>query len=82
MAFTLDIADEVRAAIAAAPPELRRDLIEAVREAVSDRLIGVEEAAELLGITRAAMRRRVSRGQAGAVRIGRSVRLRLSELLR
>ena len=82
MAFTLDIGEEVRAAVAAALPDLRRELIEAIRAAASDRFVGVVEAAEILGITPAALRKRVARGQIRVMRIGRSVRMRVSDLSR
>jgi len=49
--------------------------------AAQDRLIGVDEAAEILGMTVGALRKAAERGTLPSARIGRRLRFRRSELL-
>lgn len=81
MSLTLDLAGDVRAAVASMVPELRAAMVEAVRTAMRDRLVGIEEAAEIVGCTPGALRKRIARGTLPVVRCGRTVRVRTSDLL-
>lgn len=71
-------------------PEGRGELRSVVREAVSEiirktldeELLDTKQAAGLLGMTPAAVRKAVERGQLPCVRMGRRLRFRRSELLR
>jgi excisionase family DNA binding protein len=81
MALTLDVESDVRAAVAAVVPELRAAVVEAVRAAMMDRLVTVEEAAGIAGCSSGALRKRIARGTLRAVRIGHTVRLRTSDLV-
>jgi excisionase family DNA binding protein len=81
MSLTLDIAGDVRAAVASVVPDLRAAVVEAVRTAMADRLVTVEEAASIAACSTGATRKRVARGTLPAVRVGRTVRVRTSDLL-
>jgi len=81
MALTLDIAGDIRAAVASMVPELQAAVVDAVRTAMTDRLVCVEEAAEISGCSPGALRKRIARGTLPVVRCGRSVRVRTSDLL-
>ena len=81
MALTLDIASDVRAAVASVVPDLRAAVVEAVRTAMMDRLVTVEEAASIAACSTGAIRKRIARGTLPAVRVGRTVRVRTSDLL-
>ena len=81
MSLTLDIAGDIRAAVASVVPDLRVAVAEAVRAALADRLVDVEEAAEISGCSPGALRKRIARGTLPVVRCGRSVRVRTSDLL-
>jgi len=81
MSLSVDLTGPIREAMSQFIPTLRDDLIRAVRAALADRLVGVDEAAEINGCTPAAMRKKIQRGAIQAVRHGRSVRVRLSDLL-
>jgi excisionase family DNA binding protein len=81
MSLTLDIAGDVRAAVASMVPELRAAVAEAVRAAMGDRLLTVEEAAEVANCSAGAIRRRIARGNLPVVQCGRAVRVRMSALL-
>ena len=81
MALTLDIAGDIRAAVASVLPELRAAVVEAVRTAMADRLVSVEEAAEIAGCSPGALRKRIARGTLSVVRSGRTIRVRTSDLL-
>ena len=71
-------------------PEIRKELQALVREAVraeirdilDSELLTSDQAAGLLGMTPAAVRKAVERGQLPCVRLGRRLRFRRSELLR
>jgi excisionase family DNA binding protein len=81
MGLTLDIAGDIRAAVASMIPELSAALVETVRVAMTDRLVGIEEASGIAGCSPGALRKRIARGTLPAVRIGRTVRIRTSDLL-
>lgn len=81
MQIDLDLTSAVRDAVRAILPELRDELASAVRLATADRLVGVDEAAEILGTSPAAVRKRVERGTLKVVRHGRSIRVRVSDLV-
>jgi excisionase family DNA binding protein len=81
MSLTLDLASDIRAAVASVVPELRAAMVEAVRTAMQDRLVGIEEAAEIAGCSPGALRKRIARGTLPVVRCGRTVRVRTSDLL-
>ena len=81
MAIQVDVRDEVRAAMEAALPRMVEALVTAVRSAAGDRLLGVEEAAQVLGCTASALRKKIERRAIPVVRHGRSIRLRMSDLL-
>jgi excisionase family DNA binding protein len=81
MSLTLDIAGDIRAAVASMVPDLRSAVVEAVRAAMQDRLLTVEQAAEVAGCSPGAVRKRIARGTLPAVRTGRVVRVRTSDLL-
>jgi excisionase family DNA binding protein len=81
MSLTLDIAGDIRAAVASVVPELRAAVVDAVRTAIADRLVSVEEAAEIVGCSPGALRKRIARGTLPVVRNGRAVRVRTSDLL-
>jgi excisionase family DNA binding protein len=82
MGLTLDIAGDIRAAVASMVPELRGAVVEAVRAAMADRLVTVEEAAEIVASSAGALRKRIDRGTLPAVRLGRTVRVRTSDLFK
>jgi excisionase family DNA binding protein len=79
--ITLDLAGDVRAAVASMVPELRAAIVEAVRTAMADRLLTVDEAAEVARCSPGAIRKRIARGSLRAVRNGHTVRVRASALL-
>jgi len=81
MSLTLDLAGDIRAAVASMVPELRAAMVEAVRTAIADRLVSIEEAAEIAACSPGALRKRVARGTLPVVRMGRTVRVRTSDLL-
>jgi excisionase family DNA binding protein len=81
VSIQLDFSAELRLALRDALAEVVPKLIAVVRSAADDRLVGVDEGARLLGVSTAALRKRVARGQVKVVRLGRSVRLRVSDLL-
>jgi excisionase family DNA binding protein len=81
MSLTLDIAGDIRAAVASMVPDLQAAVVEAVRTAMTDRLVSVEAAAEIAGCSPGALRKRIARGTLPVVRCGRSVRVRTSDLL-
>ena len=81
MSLTLDIAGEVRVAVASMVPVLQAALVEAVRTTIKDRLVTVEEAAEIASCSTGAIRKRITRGTLPVARVGRSVRIRTSDLL-
>jgi excisionase family DNA binding protein len=81
MALTLDIAGDIRAAVASLVPDLREAVVKAVQAAMRDRLVDIEEAAEIAGCSPGALRKRIARGTLPVVRCGRTVRVRTSDLL-
>lgn len=81
MSLTLDLAGDIRAAVAAMVPELRAAVADAVRAAMADRLLTVEQAAEVARCSPGAIRKRIARGNLAVVRNGRTVRVRASALL-
>ena len=52
-----------------------------MRAALADRLVDIEEAAKIAGCSPGALRKRIARGTLMVVRIGRTVRVRTSDLL-
>jgi excisionase family DNA binding protein len=81
MSLTLDLAGDIRAAVASVVPDLRAAVVEAVRAAMTDRLVTVDEAASIAACSAGAIRKRIGRGTLPAVRVGRTVRVRTSDLL-
>lgn len=79
--LSLDVTGDVQQAVASVLPELRQAVTEAVRQAMNDRLLTVDDAAEVLGCSPGALRKRIARGAVHVVRVGRTVRLRTSDLL-
>lgn len=79
--MSVDLDPAVRAAVQAAIPELRAAVVEAVRASLNDRLLSVDDAALVVGCSPMALRKKIARGNLPAVRHGRSVRVRLSDLL-
>lgn len=83
----IDLGPELTAWLAS--EEARQILRETVREAVraeiraalDDELLNTEQAAEILNMSVAAVRKAVERGQLPCVRLGRRVRFRRAELL-
>ena len=83
----IDIINELDAWLAT--ERVQKKLTELVGDAVQERLntllheelVDTTEAAKLLGISPAALRKRVERGQVNPVRIGTSLRFRRSDLL-
>jgi excisionase family DNA binding protein len=65
--------------------DLRQTVRELIQEVLaareSDRLVTCREAASLLGMSEAALRKAHERGDVAAVRIGRRVRFRVGEIL-
>ena len=70
-------------------PEIQGRLHEIVREAVraeiravlDEELVDIKQAAQILNMSEAALRKAVERGQLRCIRLGRRVRFRRSELL-
>ena len=81
MSFQLDLEGEVKKAFRDALPDLKAALIDAVRTALNDRLLNVPQAATIIGCSSGALRKKLERGAIPAVRHGRSIRVRLSDLL-
>ena len=85
----IDLTDDLTAALASpkVQEELRRTVAGVVRAELralpvgGDRLVDAGEAAEVLGMTGAAVRKAAARGTIPAERIGRRLRFRLSALL-
>ena len=83
----LDIISELNAWLAT--EQVQKTLAEIVGNAVDERfdellreeLVDAKEAAKILSISPAALRKRVERGQVNPVRIGTSLRFRRSDLL-
>lgn len=86
----IDLSEEI--ALALASPRVRAALADTIRDAVrselthgglvsDDQLVGAEEAARLLGMTTAAVRKAATRGTLPCQRLGRRVRFKVSELL-
>lgn len=88
-ADVIDLTDDITAALASpkVQEELRRIVAGALRAELrtlpvgGDRFVNAEEAAEVLGMTGAAVRKAAARGTIPAERIGRRLRFRLSVLL-
>lgn len=76
----IDIAREVREALKEIIPELKAELARVIVETVGDRLLTVEEAAGIVGVSPKALRKRIERGTVPAIRLGRSIRVRRSAL--
>jgi excisionase family DNA binding protein len=76
---TMSIADEFFDAVA---ESIARRLKEKFDRPSEHRLLTLEEAAEYLGYTPAAVRHMVAKGQLRCVRIGRTVRLDVTDLER
>ena len=85
----IDLTDDLTAALASpkVQEELRRMVASVLRAelralpAGGDRLVGADEAAQILGMTEAAIRKAAARGTLPTERIGRRLRFRLSALL-
>lgn len=85
----IDLTDDLANALSS--PRVRQALTDAIREAMrgdfaatataSDQLVGAEEAARILGMTVAAVRKAATRGTLPCHRVGRRVRFLPSELL-
>jgi excisionase family DNA binding protein len=86
----IDLSEEMAQALAS--PRVRAALADVVREAIrdelappraarDDQLVGVEEAARVLGMTIAAVRKAAARDTLPSHRLGRRVRFKVSELL-
>lgn len=84
---TIDIISELDTWLAS--ERVQQKLSDIVGDAVEERLnallheqlVDTDEAAKILGLTPAAVRKRVERGQITAVKIGTSLRFRRSDLL-
>lgn len=81
MPLSVELDAPIRAAVQAVLPELRAAVVDAVRTSMNDRLLSVDEAAEIVGCSPMALRKKIGRGNLPAVRHGRSVRVRLSDVL-
>ena len=81
MSVQIEIAPEIHAAVSAMLPDLRAALAETVRAALADRLVSVDEAAEIVQCSTGALRKRIARGTLQVVRMGRTIRIRTSDLL-
>ena len=81
MSLIVDIAGEIRAAVASMVPEIRAAVADSVRTAMADRLLTVEQAAEIARCSPGAIRKRIARGNLAVIRHGRTVRVRASALL-
>ena len=85
--MAIDLSGELNAWLAT--EEARKALGAIVEDAVEvklqallrEDLVDAEEAGRIVGISAAAVRKRVERGQLSAVKVGRSLRFRRSELL-
>jgi excisionase family DNA binding protein len=85
----IDLTDDLTAALASpkVQQELRRTVTDVLRAELrmlplgGDRLVDAEEAAEILGMTTAAVRKAAMRRTIPAERVGRRLRFRLSSLL-
>ena len=85
----IDLTEDLCAALAspAVQEELRRTVARVLHAELrtqpfgGDRLVDAEEAAQVLGMTSAAVRKAAARGTLTAERIGRRLRFRLSVLL-
>jgi hypothetical protein len=85
----IDLTDDLAAALSSSKvqEELRRSVAAAVRAELGkhpmggDRLIDADEAATVLGMTGAAVRKAAARGTIPTERLGRRLRFRLSVLL-
>ena len=86
----VDLTDDLTAALASAKvqEELRRTVADVLRTELrafpigGDRLVGVEEAAQILGMTCGAVRKAAMRGTIRAERVGRRLRFRVSVLMK
>ena len=84
---TIDIAGEFSAWLVTdgakqAVADIFREVVrEELQTLLRDDLVDTSEAAELLGMTVAAVRKAVERGQLPCIRIGRRLRFRRAELL-
>jgi excisionase family DNA binding protein len=81
VSLIVDIAGEIRAAVASMVPEIRAAVADSVRTAMADRLLTVEQAAEIARCSPGAIRKRIARGNLAVIRHGRTVRVRASALL-
>jgi len=81
VSLSIELDAPLRAALAAALPELKAALVDTVRVALNDKLLTVSQAAEILGCSPMAVRKRVARGALQVVRLGRSIRVKQSSLL-
>ena len=86
MSNAIDLEPAIQSAVMGLLPELERrfELVaeRAVSKAMGDRLLQMREAAPLLGLTYDALKKQVARGSLPVVRQGKTVRIRLSDVLR
>lgn len=71
--------DKAKERLTAIFREVVRDELNAL---LKEDLVDTKEAAEILGLSPSALRKRVERGQLAVIRIGSSLRFRRSDLLR
>jgi excisionase family DNA binding protein len=87
--YMIDFVSELVAALRSAPVQstMRQMIVEVMRVELeasssdSDRLVNVEEAADILGMTPSAVRKAAYRGTLPCQRVGRRVRFRLRSLI-
>lgn len=61
-------------------PEIEIRIESTVRRVFEDRLVSVTEAARMLGCSPNALRKKIHRGNVRVTRVGRAVRIRVSDL--
>lgn len=78
---TTDLATLIRTAVREAIPQLRDELVAAVRTALDDRMLSINDAADFVGVSRTAFRKQVERGHVPVLRIGGRVFVRQGDLV-
>ena len=78
---TTDLAALIRTAVREAIPQLRDELVAAVRASLADRMLSIDDAAQFVGVTPTAFRKQVERGHVPVLRIGGRVFVRQGDLV-
>lgn len=85
MSLSVDLGPALESAVRSLIPELQIAVADAaaaaVQRAMGDRLVGVDEGAELVGMSSGALRKHLAKGHIPTIKRGVTVRLRVSDLL-